>query len=47
MSAAADSMTPPHEGLAEYQESRVLLLLSNSWLWVGIGIVTVITLMQA
>ena len=40
-------VTMPLDGLAEYQESRVVLLLSNSWLWIGIGIAAIITLMQA
>ncbi len=40
------TVAPPLEELAEYQESRLVLLLSNSWLWIGIGIATIITLMQ-
>ena len=39
-------VAPSLDRLAEHQESRVVLLLSNSWLWIGIGIAAIITLMQ-
>ena len=40
-------VSPSFDTIAEARESRIVLLLSSSWLWIAVGLLTIFGLTRA